>query len=264
MVSGESNGNISIWNSETCDIQRILKGHTRGVLSLKVLKNGTLASGSYDNKIKIWNPQNGQLLKTLEGHKDCVKSLKEMNNDQHGWLVSASKDKTVKMWNLESGDLLKSVEMPDMINQLVVLRDGLYVVIQFCNLDQMIIVNGQQSLKEERRIKCGKINEITLLQDGNLATSKENINIWDSSSGILLRTLECHKDNGGIWCLYLLDDGSLASGSRHGEIHIWNVTSGQLVQSFKAHDNWVSSMTNLNDACLVSCSWQCEEIKIWE
>jgi WD40 repeat protein len=259
-VSAGSDGNMSIWNTETCKVVRNLKGHNKGILSLKVLRNGNLARGSWDNTIKLWNTQSGHILRTFKGHKDDVNTLEELNGD--GLLVSGSRDKTVKIWELETGNMLKiSVEMPDSVGKLVLLRDD-HLIIQCWNLSQIIILNGK-NLSEMRRSDCGKMyGAMTMLGDGNLATCNEKIKIWNVISWKLLRILDGHEK--GINCLHLLDDGSLASGSGNGEIQMWNPTNGQLLHSFKSHDYYISSMTTLSDGCFVSCSGNCKDIKLWK
>lgn len=266
MISGGYGGNITIWNSETGYDLRTLRNHTNTIWTLKVLKNGTLASGSRDNTVKIWNPQSGHLLRTLDGHKGWVNTLEELSsssssNDDDGLLVSGSYDKTVKKWNTRTGELLNTVEMPDYVFQIVLLRDS-NLAIQCRYLAQIIILNPQ-NLREVKRIDCGEINKMTLLSDGSyLATCQENISLWDPSSGNLVRTLNGHKK--GITCLQALDDGSLASGSWDGKIKIWNPTNGQMLHSFKSHDISIYSITTLSDGSLVSCSGDSEKIKIWK
>ena len=198
-MSAGGGGNISIWNTETSKVVRNLKGHTSGIWSLKVLKNGNLASGSGDNTIKIWNTQSGELLRTCEGHTGRIDTLEELNED--GLLASGSTDKTVKIWDFRTGDMLKTTgEMPDEVYKLVLLRDENLAIRCFT---QIIIVNGKY-LEEVRRIDCGKIplilmkgkmpGEMTILGDGNLATCDNKIKIWNVSSGRLLRTLEGHNE----------------------------------------------------------------------
>jgi WD40 repeat protein len=251
LVSGEQCGKISIWTTNNV-VRLFLKGHTNSISSLKVLRNGYLASASYDQKIMIWNTQNGDLLNTLKGHTDWVVSLEELNENDD-WLVSGSHDKTVKIWNTKTGNMLNTTKMPDKVLQISLLRDENLLAIIFCHLVQIIFVNTR-TLKEVRRIDCGdKLVSMVVLSDGNyLATCKEKICIWNVRSGKLLRTLEGHEE--GVVCLYLLNDGNLASGSQNGEIKIWDTTSGQLLYSVKSHYWCISSMTTLSDGSLVICS----------
>lgn len=264
LVGGHWNGDITVWNAKTWNVVRTLKGHASGVYVMKMLPNGTLASGSIDTTIKIWNPQNGNLLRTLEGHKGLVITLEVLSND--GLLASGSTDKTIKIWNLKTGKLLNTIEMNHEVFQIILLRDG-NLAIRCKQLNEIIILNPK-TLKEVRRIKCngGEIIAMVLLSDGmSLATAeRENkeIKIWNARNGELLKTLEGHQFE--AWTLYLLDDGNLASGSKDGEIKIWEITSNRLVHSFKAYDVGINDMITLNNNILVSCAFFSDEIKIWK
>jgi WD40 repeat protein len=57
----------------------------------------------------------------------------------------------------------------------------------------------------------------------------------------------------------------LASGLGSGEIEIWDVRNGQLVNSFKAHASPVNLMARLSDGSLVTTSGdENSVIKIWK
>jgi hypothetical protein len=262
LVSGQWTGIISIWNTQTNEVVRHLKGHKGPIWCLKVLSNGTLASGSGDETIKIWSPVSGVLLRTLSGHKDGVWSLEELNTDV---LVSGSWDKTIKVWDMKTGDLLNTAEMIHPVVRLISLRDSDLLAIQCYFLAQILIVNAK-TLKDVRQIDCDKMYgpAMTMLSDGNLVTCKEKINIWNSSSGQLVRTLESHEKE--VWCLHLMDDGNLVSGCNNGEIQIWSPTSGELIHSFKAHNKRIQSLSSLKDGRLVTCeadSAESKTMKIW-
>lgn len=104
VIKWRKGGNMSIWNVETGLLVRTLSGHTKTIWSLKVLKNGTLASGSDDNTIKIWNTQSGHLLRTLSAHSSRVTSLEELWSGDDCLLFSGSRDKTVRVWSLNNDE----------------------------------------------------------------------------------------------------------------------------------------------------------------
>lgn len=91
---------IKIWNPSTGELLRTLYRHTRDITCLKMLNDGSLASGSYDKAIFIWNPYKGQLLRNLSGHTEGVKAFEILND---GNLVSGSLDQTIKIWNTKTG-----------------------------------------------------------------------------------------------------------------------------------------------------------------
>jgi WD40 repeat protein len=55
-VSGSDDNTIKLWNVETGQEIRTLKGHDNSVSSVNFSPDGkTLVSGSADNTIKLWN-----------------------------------------------------------------------------------------------------------------------------------------------------------------------------------------------------------------
>lgn len=108
VIGGESNteddATIKIWNRNTGELLRTLKGHTRTISALAIDPFGhILASGSYDGTIKIWNLHSGQLLHSLDvrdrkGIPAEVFSLAFSGDGQT--LISGNIDGTVKIWQL--------------------------------------------------------------------------------------------------------------------------------------------------------------------
>ena len=93
-------------------VERILKGHTNGVMCLQVQHNlstpsyPVLITGSYDKTIKVWNLDTGEVVRTLLGH---TRSVRALQFDQ-AMLVTASSDKTLRIWNWRTGECLRVLE----------------------------------------------------------------------------------------------------------------------------------------------------------
>ncbi len=73
-------------------------------------------------------------------------------------------------------------------------------------------------------------------------------------------TLRGHDD--AVWCLILLNDGTLASGSFDRTIKIWDTITGQEIKTLSGHTGYVYSLISLNDGTLASTSFD-KTIKIW-
>jgi hypothetical protein len=93
-------------------VERILKGHTNGVMCLQVQHNlstpsyPVLITGSYDKTIKVWNLDTGEVVRTLLGH---TRSVRALQFDQ-AMLVTGSSDKTLRVWNWRTGECLRVLE----------------------------------------------------------------------------------------------------------------------------------------------------------
>ncbi len=104
LATGDTNGEIRLY--EVANSQQLMtcKGHTGWVWSVTFSPNGqVLASGSNDQTIKLWDISNGQCLKTLEDHRGGVRSVTFSPDGQI--LASGSDDQTVKLWNISMGNV---------------------------------------------------------------------------------------------------------------------------------------------------------------
>ncbi|KAJ3200265.1 hypothetical protein HDU82_009040, partial [Entophlyctis luteolus] len=134
---------------------RTLEGHTDGVLSVAVSRDGKwIVSGSYDSTIKVWDAASGALVRTLEGHTNFVNSVAVSRDGK--WIVSGSVDSTVNVWDAASGALVRTLEgHTDPVVSVAVSQDGKWIV-------------------------SGSIDR--------------TVKVWDTTNGALLRTLEGHTN----------------------------------------------------------------------
>lgn len=101
LISGSRDQSIKVWNLETNEQIRTLKGHSEGVCAIALSPDGEIiASGSADKTIKLWHLDSGELLATFIGHTNSVTGLTFTTSGEI--LVSASLDKTIKIWQRAS------------------------------------------------------------------------------------------------------------------------------------------------------------------
>jgi WD40 repeat protein len=103
LASVPRDSSIAIRDAITCDVRKILKGHSSLVLSIQFSPDGKwLVSGSWDFTVRVWDVGSGKLQSTLIGHEkavSCVKFLAEGN-----LVASGSHDETVRIWNWKTGE----------------------------------------------------------------------------------------------------------------------------------------------------------------
>ena len=111
---------LQVWDYETGDFERTIKGHTDSVQDVafdhtgKVLGELVLtaeqmlavplslpASCSADMSIRLWDFTTYECIRTLQGHDHNVSSVAFMPSGD--FLVSSSRDKTLKMWEVSTG-----------------------------------------------------------------------------------------------------------------------------------------------------------------
>ncbi len=122
---------IRLWNANTGEPIKTLKGHTSVVNSVVFSPDGsTIASGSghwwgYEGKasageeVRLWNANTGELIKTLKGHKDVVSSVTFSPDgnlivsgdwyDWDGYLSSGTWSGEIRVWDAHTGEHLKTL-----------------------------------------------------------------------------------------------------------------------------------------------------------
>lgn len=234
IASGSDDFTIKIWDWETGDLERTIKGHTRPVVDVDYggPRGGTLlASCSSDLSIKLWDPTDEyRNIRTLLGHDHSVSAVRFIPSGDSAapssgnFLVSASRDKVLMIWNVTTGYCVKRLE-----GHTGWIRDV-----------------------------CPSYDGRFLLSTGDDMTAR----LWDISFSTPQNTLTIiGHENFNLCCAlapaasyqYLASLGGqkslpsptaaefMATGSRDKTIKLWNA-HGTCLKTLVGHDNWVRAL----------------------
>ena len=233
IASGSEDATIKIWDWELGELERTVKGHTKGVLDVDFggPRGGTLlASCSSDLTIKLWDPSDEyKNIRTLPGHDHSVSAVRFIPGGAAGapmsgnLLASASRDKTIRIWDVTTGYCVKTIRgHVDWVRDVSASFDGRWLV-----------------------------------SAGNDQTAR----LWDATSGDVKCTFIGHEHV--IECVTFAPPNTythlaamaglkkppqatssaefLATGCRDKTIKLWDAR-GTLIKTLVGHDNWVRGL----------------------
>ena len=217
-----------------------------------------LVSCSKDKKIKIWDADTHEYIATLEGHKERVFSLEPLWNRR---LASGCDDGIIKIWDTIKNVCLKTFVahkysvtcMKSLTASTIV--SGSYQDIKIWNVDNGRCVKTFLGHTDWVRSLI-RFNDITLVS----CSEDKTIKMWYLDTGACFKTIYQSNE---VYCVILLPNGQLASGSRDRLINIWDIESYKCIATLRGHSMSVWRLQLLESGELVSCSTD-ESIKIWD
>ena len=131
-ASASQDRTVKVWSTQTGDLQGVLRGHKRGVWSVRFApkdtpgivgesgatssSQGTVLTGSGDKTVKIWSLSDYSCIRTLEGHTNTVLKvlwLPDIKSDSNEsttrtqtspLVASAASDGLVRVWDTREGE----------------------------------------------------------------------------------------------------------------------------------------------------------------
>jgi WD40 repeat protein len=100
VCTGSHIGNvIDIWNVNTSQLHKTMRGHTGPVLSVAYSPDGQyIASGSVDHTVRVWHVETGTCVAVLEGHANIAGCVAFGSDGTNTIIVSGSRDHEVRLW----------------------------------------------------------------------------------------------------------------------------------------------------------------------
>lgn len=100
LVVGYDDDVIRIWNLNTGNLVRELRGHEAPVIAIAYSPDGkTISSASSDSTVRLWNARNGKLLRIMNDHQSDVGAVAYSPYGQ--LLASGGWDGQILIWDLK-------------------------------------------------------------------------------------------------------------------------------------------------------------------
>jgi len=263
LATGSADNTVKLWNVNTGQPLRILKGHNSNVLSVVFSPDGkTLATGSADNTVKLWKVSTGQPLHILKGHSGAALSAGFSPDGKT--LASGSADNTVKLWNVSTGEPLRTLKgHGNIVNSVVFSPDG--KTLASGSADNTVKLWNVSTGEPLRTLKGSYVYSVVFSPDGKtLASGSDDttVKLWNVSTGQPLHTLKGHSSY--IYSVVFSPDGkTLASGSDDTTVKLWNVSTGQPLRTLKGHTSTVYSVVFSPDGKTLATGSADTTVKLW-
>jgi len=266
LATGDTNGEIRLYQISDGQPLLICQGHTNWVLSLAFSSDSNiLASSSTDYTVKLWDVSTGQCLQTLREHDNEVWSV--VFSPDGGQLASGSDDQTVRLWDVDTGQCLRIFQgHTNWVLSVVFSPTGQVLMsgsddntIRLWDVNTNICKNVFQGHQDG--IRTIALNpQGTILASGSDDTT---IRLWDVTKGQYLRTLQGHTNS--VWSVTFSPQGHmLASGSHDQTIKLWDVSTGACLKTLQGHANWVFSVAFSPQGDTLASGSRDQTVKLWD
>ncbi|XP_056107669.1 transducin beta-like protein 3 [Rhinichthys klamathensis goyatoka] len=238
IVVATNSSQLKVFELATNSCQ-ILYGHTDTILSIDVLRKGSMfASCAKDKSLRLWkmDPNSGyvQCVAQGSGHSNAVGSI-ACSRLKKVFLVSGSQDCTIKVW-----------ELPDPLPAVG------------CEPALMTATLTEKAHDKD-------VNSVTISPNDKLLASgsqDRTAKLWSLADMSLLGVFRGHGR--GIWCVQFSPvDQVLATASADGSIKIWSLQEFSCLKTFEGHDASVLKIIFVSRGTQLVSSGSDGLVKLW-
>ncbi|XP_030409006.1 protein FAN isoform X2 [Gopherus evgoodei] len=214
---------LKMFSKESKMLQRSVSFSNMALSSCLILPGDTtVISSSWDNHIYFYSVAFGRRQDTLMGHDDAVSKICWHDNR----LYSASWDSAVKVWHCVPAEVLGTKRHH--FELLAELEHDVSVNTINLNAGNAMLVSGT---KEDSR---------HLLSTGEDGCFK----VIDVQTGMLISSMASEQPQR----CFKWDGHSVLSGSQSGELLVWDLFAGKVIERIKGHTGAVTCMW-MNEQC---------------
>ncbi|MBU0730090.1 MAG: caspase family protein [Proteobacteria bacterium] len=225
IVSASKDGSAKVWDFTTGNHLATLKDHKDAIFTVAFSPDGKhIVTGSDDNNLCLWDSANGRLIKTMSGHSEPVRTVAYTPD---GKILSGSSDKTVQLWAADGTHIKKIAKLKSRIRGISISPDGGTIVV------------GNAARKEPFNCVSLKIPE-----GEKLSTFKEHKSFAPATA--------------------ISPDGlTAASGDNEGKVHLWDINTGNLIQTLEGNGRQVWSVGFAKDGRSIAWGHTRKEFNIF-
>lgn len=273
-ATGSQDGTIEFWDVSNGKCLATIPGHASWINRIVFSPSGEiLATASKDRSIKLWNVANRKCLATLSGHQEAVRSIAFSSNGKI--LASGSSDLTIKFWDIANIDNIPDpvtiVGHENVVRSLAFTPDG--KILASGSADRTVKLWNVENLNRPELLKTlprhtSWLLAIAFSPDGKTfvtSAADKQVRLWnvENISDVKLKVALTGWNNWSGSSAFSPDGKTLACGSDDRTVKLWNVETGNLIATWRQHQERVQSVAFSADGqILASSSWDFT-IKLW-
>jgi WD40 repeat protein len=213
------------------------------VLCLAVSVDGKhIAAGGCDRTVRVWEYPSYKLEQSIENHADWVLGVAFSPDGKH--LLTCSRDKTAKVWDLSAKEsVLTFPDHQQPVFGVGVKADGKTAF--SAGIDkQLRMWNATGEGKQIKVLGNHGDDILKIVQHPTMpimvtTSADKTVKVWNPETGANTKTLTGLNDH--VFAAAISPDGKqVAAGGYDGEVKIWTVADGKVVESFNASPGYVA------------------------
>jgi len=248
-ASASEDASIKVWDWESGEHERTLKGHTKAVQDCDYDSKGLfLVSCSSDLTIKLWDVSNDySASKTFHGHDHSISCVRFLPGDAQ--FVSSGRDQTIRFWEVATGHCVRTISgHTDWVRSVIPSIDGRFLVSCSDDWTARIWEVSSGDTKMEFRGHDHRL-EVAVFAPANAAPAIREL------AGMAPEAREL-KDRAA--------SAFIATGSRDKTIKIWDTQTGQCLKTLIGHDNWIRALAFHPTGKFLLSASDDKTVRIWD
>uniref|UniRef100_A0A670IJQ4 Neutral sphingomyelinase activation associated factor n=1 Tax=Podarcis muralis TaxID=64176 RepID=A0A670IJQ4_PODMU len=249
----EENSTLKMFSAESKMLQRSISFSNMALSSCLILPGDTtVVCSSWDNNIYFYSIAFARRQDTLMGHDDAVSKIC-WHNDR---LYSASWDSTVKVWQCIPADLLGTKKRFELLAELehdvsvnTINLNAAYTLLASGTKEGSISIWDVTTASILHQLPChsGTVSDAAFSPDSRhlLSTGEDGyFKVTDVQTGMIISSMRSEEPQR----CFKWDGNTVLSGSQSGELLVWDIVGGKIIERIAGHTGAVTCMW-MNERC---------------